>query len=263
MKSLKEAVWAIRQGRAEERVGFDRRSPWWGEHRSRYHFAARSVRGKLVVDIACGSGLGVEVLAEAGASHVVGVDLFEPGLRALSIVPDAAGAVGDGTRMPFRDGCAEVITSFETLEHIEDDSTFVAELRRVLAPGGTLYLSTPNALFTSRLSGPRNPFHVREYEPDELRALLDASFNEVTLLGQRTHPRYPISPYWQLKEDLPTDVRGRLRVFSWKVRRRLPFRLKDGMSRLMHDLSFYPGEYDFEFTEAAVERGHALLAVCR
>lgn len=264
MKGVKETVWAIRQSRAKERIGFDRRSPWWGEHRSRYYFAASEVRGKSVLDIACGTGLGMQVLDDAGADVVVGIDVFLPGiLDALSIVPGSIGAVGDGTRLPLQDGIVDVVTSFETIEHIDRDRAFVSELRRVLAPGGTLYLSTPNRAFTKKLPGPPNPFHVREYEPDELSSLLEGFFDQVDVLGQRTHPRYPISPYWQLPEHLPRDPRGRMQVLSWKLRRRLPFRVKDGLSRLIHNLSFYPGEYDFEFTDSAIDEAHALVAVCR
>src|SRR5207302_1833392 len=96
----------------------------------------------------------------------------------------------DGTRLPLRHDSIEVIVSFETLEHVPQFDEFVTELRRVLKADGVLLLSTPNALHTRPLDGkPRNPFHVREFTPNELLALLRGSFRRVQLLGQRTHPR--------------------------------------------------------------------------
>jgi hypothetical protein len=50
---------------------------------------------------------------------------------------------------------------------------------------------------------------------------------------------------------------------AWKVENRLPFPIKDGMSRLLHNRAFFPGEFDFDFVPEQVERGHVTVAVCR
>lgn len=241
-------------------------SPWWGEHRSRYRYAARSVTGRLVLDIACGTGFGMSMLSEAGAEVVLGVDLsFEALLEAASpSVPGVYPCRADAMRLPMRAQSVDVITSFETLEHLDDDRQFIAELGRVLRPDGVLLLSTPNALHTRPVEGvPRNPFHVREYEPAQLRELLSFSFSDVTLLGQHTHPRYPVSPFWQLPQHLPRGVRGKGRVLSWKLQNRLPFALKDATSRVLHNRPFYPGEHDFVFREDEVETAHVVVAICK
>jgi SAM-dependent methyltransferase len=160
--------------RAVERVEADRSSPWWAEHRSRYRFAAAFVEGRRVLDIACGTGYGGAILLGAGAQSVVGVDSSpeavaeatrrqQPGFEAIR---------ADGLDLPFEDGTFDVVVSFETLEHVEEAERFVAELRRVLADGGVLVLSTPNAVHTSQVGGAPNPFHVREYEPAALGELL-------------------------------------------------------------------------------------------
>ena len=78
--------------------------------------------------------------------------------------------------MPFADESFDGVTSFETLEHLHERSQFLAELRRVLRPGGSLVLSTPNASYTKPVNGkPSNPFHIFEYTPLELRAELEVT----------------------------------------------------------------------------------------
>src|SRR4051794_32573767 len=47
----------------------------WAEHRTRYAFASELAAGRRVLDVACGSGYGSRILADAGADTVVGVDL--------------------------------------------------------------------------------------------------------------------------------------------------------------------------------------------
>ncbi len=56
---------------------------------------------------------------------------------------DATSVAGDATRMPFRDNCAQFITSFDVIQHVPDSGVFLAEVARVLAPGGLLMLTFP------------------------------------------------------------------------------------------------------------------------
>ena len=81
--------------------------------------------------------------------------------------------------LPFRDASFDWVISFQVIEHIRDDRAFVAEIHRVLRPGGRFLVTTPNA----PMSLTRNPWHVREYTPEELRRLLLGPFSEVEALG--------------------------------------------------------------------------------
>lgn len=81
--------------------------------------------------------------------------------------------------LPFRDASFDWVISFQVIEHIRDDRAFVAEIHRVLRPGGRFLVTTPNA----PMSLTRNPWHVREYTPEELRQLLLGPFSEVEALG--------------------------------------------------------------------------------
>src|SRR5262245_46834665 len=82
------------RGGPSERLDLHPQSPWWGEHRSRYRLAQPHAGEANVLDIACGTGFGVEMLAEAGARRVVGADL-EPEVVA------AAGRAFAGSRRYF------------------------------------------------------------------------------------------------------------------------------------------------------------------
>jgi 2-polyprenyl-3-methyl-5-hydroxy-6-metoxy-1,4-benzoquinol methylase len=250
---------------AVERLDLTPESPWWGEHRSRYRFAAGWVEGAHVLDIACGTGFGGPILLDEGASQVTGVDIEVAPL----LTAKASGREGqvlvqaDGAALPFEAETFDVVVSFETLEHVAEAVGLVDELRRVLRPHGKLVLSTPNALHSRPVDGvPRNPFHVREYLPSELLELLSQAFGGVSLLGQRTHPRFPVSPFWELPAHLPRDLVGRSRVLSWKLQNRLPFRFKDSLARRLHGRGFFPGEFDFVFKADDIEKAHVLVAVC-
>jgi 2-polyprenyl-6-hydroxyphenyl methylase/3-demethylubiquinone-9 3-methyltransferase len=94
--------------------------------------------GAVLVDLGCGGGLLAPHVA--GYRHV-GVDLVDSALRQAAqhgVVPVQA----DVARLPLADGCADVVSAGEILEHVTDLSTVVAEACRVLRPGGTLVLDT-------------------------------------------------------------------------------------------------------------------------
>ena len=90
----------------------------------------------LLLDIACGGGVMAPYVARLGYRHV-GVDIGQAALlvaRDHGVTPVRA----DAARLPFADGVAAVVVAGEMLEHVTDRPAVVAELCRVLAPGGTL-----------------------------------------------------------------------------------------------------------------------------
>lgn len=108
--------------------------------------AAESVRGRRTLDAGCGTGNFSQVLAGWGA-RLVSLDIG-PTLAAMARKKSGAQAVcGDLTDLPFADGAFELVFSTEALEHTTRPRRAVGELARVLAPGGTLLLTTPNRLW--------------------------------------------------------------------------------------------------------------------
>lgn len=154
------------------------------EHLARYAWAARLAGGRRVLDAACGVGYGSRMLAEAGASEVVGLDLSEEAVleARAGAGPTVSFEVGDMHHLPFRDDEFDLITFFEALEHVSDPEAVLDELHRVMRPHGVLALSTPNR----DVYAPGNPFHLRELTPSELENLLGERFRCVRLRRQHT-----------------------------------------------------------------------------
>jgi GT2 family glycosyltransferase/ubiquinone/menaquinone biosynthesis C-methylase UbiE/glycosyltransferase involved in cell wall biosynthesis len=157
------------------------------EHLQRYAVSRSLVAGRRVADVACGEGYGSAMLA-ATAAHVVGVDLSHETIRHASARYRAAGnvhfAVGRAEQLPLATASIDVVVSFETIEHLSNQDACLDEFVRVLAPGGQLILSSPEASVYSHAMAV-NPFHVRELTRDELAALLERRFAHVRLWGQR------------------------------------------------------------------------------
>jgi SAM-dependent methyltransferase len=165
-------------------------APFW-EHIYRYRFATRFVRGRRVLDIACGEGYGTAALARAGAARVLGVDLSEETCEHARRRYGIDARAGDACRVPLPDRSLDVIVSFETIEHLETPAVFLDECRRLLVPGGTLIISTPNRDAFEQVNG-SNPFHCAEMTEDEFISLLSSRFRRWQLYTQRprTAPRW-------------------------------------------------------------------------
>lgn len=236
-------------------------SPWWGMHVARYQYAVRTLRYRRILDIACGTGYGMSILTTDGQC-AVGVDFDH---ESLELARHSGPVVrADALALPFREGVFDAVTSFETIEHLQQRPAFAAELERVMSPGAVLLLSTPNALYTEPVEGrPRNPFHVFEYTPDELLNELTTQFRDIRLVGQQLNPRFRIGPFPDDHRRLPRTPRARFRLTLWRVINKLPPRLRDLTSNAIWHHPLYPSEDDYVFEEAAVTTGAVLVAEAR
>jgi len=112
--------------------------------------------GRRVLDAGCGGGLVARELAAAGA-EVVGVDRSRGSLgvarRAAGPIGSFAPAQGRLERLPFAGGAFDAVVAADVLEHVPDLPAAVAELARVLAPGGSFVFDTVNRTFWSWFTG--------------------------------------------------------------------------------------------------------------
>jgi len=158
------------------------------EHLHRYCLARDLCVGRDVLDVASGEGYGAALLAGV-ARRVVGVERDAEAVehaRGAYAAPNLAFEAGDALDLPLPDGAVDVVVSFETLEHLSDQARFLAEVRRVLRPGGLFLVSTPDRQVHSGLGMPVNPHHVLELSRPEFEALLRGAFGNVEVLAQRT-----------------------------------------------------------------------------
>ena len=157
------------------------------EHLHRYAIACAVAPGKRVLDIACGEGYGSNLLARVAAS-VIGVDLDAKTIahaRAKYSHRNLEFLEGSCDEIPCADGSIDLVASFETIEHISDHARFMSELKRVLAPGGMLVISSPDKAEYRRRSEAGNPFHQAELTHSEFIALMKQSFKHCISARQR------------------------------------------------------------------------------
>lgn len=159
------------------------------EHIARYYFAAPYAQGR-VLDIACGTGYGSHMTAKERkreVTEIVAVDNDEETLRYASreyhhqkVTYVQEDATDPG--LPERLGLFDTILSFETIEHLKDDRTFMDNLYRMLKPGGILVLSSPFG--RGRGMPTSEPFHVHQLTPEQFEELF-VGFAEVDIYYQR------------------------------------------------------------------------------
>jgi SAM-dependent methyltransferase len=157
---------------------------WFRRHLAVYEWIAARTDGKRVVDMACGEGYGSDVLASTAAS-VVGVDAnpeaheharlryVRPNLRYERDLVES-----------FAEPC-DAVVFLQTIEHVQDPGAILEHFKSMLAPGGAVYVSTPNLLTLAPPGAKKsdNPWHVREYRAAEFRELCEAHFQRVELFG--------------------------------------------------------------------------------
>lgn len=150
-------------------------NPIFQRHLFAYREAAPYIHGN-VLEVGSGTGYGIQELAPK-AIHYNAIDKYETPVPAS--LDNVTFLRGNIPPLPYAAEQFDVVVSFQVIEHIEEDYLFVSECARVLKPGGTLILSTPNI----RMSLTRNPWHVREYTAAELSELCCPFFDSVEMLG--------------------------------------------------------------------------------
>lgn len=161
------------------------------EHIQRYKLACKYVQTKNILDAACGSGYGSEMMAQAGASHTVGLDISDESVKSANKKYGSEKIefiVGDINHLSYKAETFDVVISFETIEHISNGDAWIKESARVLKDGGLFIISTPNrymmnpgAYFEDK---PKNPYHIFEYNIYEFAGALLKEYEIIDLYGQ-------------------------------------------------------------------------------
>ena len=153
----------------------------------------------VIADLGCSSGYLLEDLRERWPhALLVGVDLVAAGLRTASTnVPEAELLLADVTRLPFRDATVDAVVSANLVEHVPDDAAALAEVARVLRPGGRASIIVP--------AGPglydyydRFLKHERRYGRHNLADLVERAGLRVVRDAYVGSFIYP--PFWMIKK---------------------------------------------------------------
>jgi len=157
---------------------------WYRRHLAVYRWVADRCRGLDVVDMACGEGYGTAVIAQR-AARVTGVDANPEAHEHARLKYSRPGVRFVRDLVESYDEPCDAIVFLQTVEHLSDPGAVLDRFRELLRPGGTAYVSTPNVLTLAPPGAEKsdNPWHVREYRSEEFRALCEASFERVELLG--------------------------------------------------------------------------------
>ena len=144
-----------------------------------YVLAKDYVKGDIL-EVGCGEGRGIALLLPSGTSFTA-VDKLEEVIVNLQMKYPAARflSMNIPPLQKLNDNTYDTVISFQVIQHIEDDHLFLKEIHRVLKPGGVALITTPNR----SMSLSRNPWHIREYHPHELKTLASSIFSRVKLKG--------------------------------------------------------------------------------
>ncbi|HEY9003792.1 MAG TPA: class I SAM-dependent methyltransferase [Mucilaginibacter sp.] len=246
-----------------ERYYNNKITPWTGEHLHRYTEAKKFVKpGDCVLDIACGSGYGANILSEVPKAAIYAGDIDCNSIANCKVEWQGNKSVQfevmDATSLRFDDGFFDAIISLETIEHLTGYKKMVAEFARVAKQDGVVVISTPNIKVSSPDGKVMNPYHTQEFTYDELKDILKAEFSEVTISGQK-YTRYENKGGSSFKQFIE-------KLLLTRGIRKLPYSLRNGIFKLLFKTPLYPEirEYQlFENKDFIEKNCHVLFAVCK
>lgn len=233
-------------------------NPTFQRHVAAYRLCAPLLPPGRVLDLGCGVGHSYRELAPR---VTVGVDL-EP---SVLVGQERETHVADMRRLPFAPAAFDAAISVQSLEHVPDPEAVLAEVVRVLVPGGRVLFVTPNRLTFGPAEEIIDPYHYVEFDAAELRALCEARFAAVELRGLAGSDRYralvdaerrrldrllAVDPL-RLRRFVPR--RARQRLYDWRLRR-------ERAAPAPGALQIAPD--DFHLTVDRIEDALDLVAIC-
>jgi SAM-dependent methyltransferase len=234
-------------------------NPTWQRHVAAYRLLAPQLPAGRVLDLGCGVG---HSFAELAPRETVGVDVDAEALEGQQ----RETVVADMRELPFGDDSFASVVSVHSVEHVPDPERILGEVARVLEPGGTAAFVTPNRLTFAVPDEVIDPYHYREYSPDQLHELCSPFFAQVELLGLVGSERY-----LELVAGEKQQLHSLLRKDPLRLRRLLPRRVRQRLydwrlGRARRDPAPGAGAIeasDFELRTSGLDDCLDVVAVCR
>ena len=235
-------------------------NPTWQRHVAAYALCCGFLdEGGTVLDLGCGVGHSYALLAPR---ETIGVDL-DPG----ALEGQARETVrADMRALPFGPERFRSVLSVHSLEHVPDPEAVLAEVARVLEPGGVAVFVTPNRLTFGPPDEIIDPYHYVEFAPEELRSACLGAFAEVEVRAIAGSPRYlelVAAERRRLDRLLARDPlrlrravprRARQALYDWALRR-------ERAEADPRAAAITPD--DFELVAEALEHALDAVAICR
>jgi SAM-dependent methyltransferase len=206
-------------------------------HLARYEFVIQNIHDvKNALDIACGTGYGVLMYKIQGYSNVYGADLdFSAVKYASDNYPSVKYVQADGITLPFISDTFDLITSFETFEHMLEPRKYLTEICRLIKPEGMFIISVPNAPIWAPFSQPPDITkddvrtglgHKYNFTADQFLCMLADYFTSVNSYGQDFRKRSFLSKVFRQLERFETLISYRAAAIGF-IRNKFRSYLKD------------------------------------
>jgi len=158
---------------------------WYQRHLVVYEWVANRVRGRRVIDMACGEGYGADLMA-ATATSVVGVDANPDAYDHARLKYSRSNLEFVRELIEDYSNEADTVVFLQTIEHVREPDALLEHFLSLVPEGsGELIVSTPNVLTLAAPGQSRsdNPWHINEYRPEEFNTLLKTHAPHVELYG--------------------------------------------------------------------------------
>lgn len=240
-----------------------------GEFLARYNFALQFTKGREVLDVGTGLGGGAHYIALNGAKRVLGIDYSKSAIAYAKknfSLPNLEFMVMNAIERSLPTDSFDIVFAFEVIEHLlpacYTDS--LKNIARMLRIGGIFLVSTPNKLISSpdRLK-PYNPYHAKEFKPEEFTNLLREHFSKVSLMGIRCINQ----EYLEQQKNIQRVFKYHIASFlgQYRIVRELLAFIPSGLKRKVTSEDRLPDlkASDFEISNDKVKDCEGLIAVCR
>ena len=172
-----QMIFDIREGSVGKRIAMG------DQLNFHYILALKYAKNKNVLDIASGEGYGTKILSSK-AKKIIGADFDQNSIqKAKKIFSNTKNISFQKENVlctSFPDDYFDLVTSMETIEHIDDDKKYMLEMKRILKKDGYFIFSTPQ---NSLGHIPMNNQHTREYSLNQIKALTKKFFKIELIVG--------------------------------------------------------------------------------